>query len=49
MVAKSGTPEAHEPAETILVSEHGLSEAVGSALDNMLNNPSAASILEVGK
>jgi electron transfer flavoprotein beta subunit len=45
-VAQSGTPEAHEPAETISVAERGLQEAVNQALKDMLSNKSVASILE---
>lgn len=45
-VAQSGTPEAHEPAETISVAEKGLRDAVSQALSNMLSNKSVASILE---
>jgi electron transfer flavoprotein beta subunit len=46
MVAKSGTPEAHEPAETISVEEEGLANAVEGALKNMLSNPSVTSLME---
>ncbi len=46
MVAKSGTPEAHEPAETISVAEQGLSGAVEIILGKMLSNSSVASLLE---
>lgn len=45
-VAQSGSPEAHEPAETISVSENGLSKTVGKVLDDMLANKSVASIWE---
>ncbi len=45
-VAKSGSPEAHEPAETIIVAEEGLSTTVEKVLDNMLANNSVASIWE---
>ena len=45
-VAKSGTPEAHEPAETISVEEKGLQGAVDQALKDMLSNKSFASIWE---
>lgn len=45
-VAKSGTPEAHEPAETIAVSEKGLTNTVEQALDDMLADNSVASIWE---
>ena len=47
LVAKSGNPEAHEPAETLSTSDLGLSVAVKDALEKMTENPSAASILEV--
>jgi electron transfer flavoprotein beta subunit len=47
MVAKSGTPEAHKPAETLNVSELGLVEVVKDTLGKMQENPSAASVLEV--
>jgi electron transfer flavoprotein beta subunit len=46
MVAKSGTPEAHEPAETINVEEKGLTSAVEITLEKMLSNSSVASLLE---
>ena len=46
MVAKSGTPEAHEPAETINVAEKGLDSAVEIILGKMLSNSSVASLLE---
>jgi len=49
MVAKSGTPEAHEPAETISVAEQGLSGAVEIILGKMLSNSSVASLLEEPK
>ena len=45
-VAQSGTPEAHEPAETISVAEKGLQDAVSQALKDMLSNKSVASIME---
>jgi electron transfer flavoprotein beta subunit len=45
-VAQSGTPEAHEPAETISVEEKGLQGAVDQALKDMLSNKSFASIWE---
>jgi electron transfer flavoprotein beta subunit len=45
-VAQSGSPEAHEPAETINVSENGLSRTVEKVLDDMLANNSVASIWE---
>jgi electron transfer flavoprotein beta subunit len=45
-VAQSGTPEAHEPAETISVADKGLQDAVSQALGDMLTNKSVASILE---
>lgn len=45
-VAQSGTPEAHEPAETISVAEEGVQNAVGIALKDMLSNKSVASIWE---
>jgi electron transfer flavoprotein beta subunit len=46
MVAKSGSPEAHEPAETISVAELGLAGAVENVLGNMFSNSSVASLLE---
>ena len=46
MVAKSGSPEAHEPAETISVEENGLAGAVETALGKMLSNTSVAALLE---
>ena len=46
MVAKSGSPEAREPAETISVEENGLSSAVEIALGKMLSNTSVAALLE---
>lgn len=45
-VAQSGTPEAHEPAETISVEEKGLQGAVDQALKDMLSNKSVASVWE---
>lgn len=48
-VAKSGSPEAHKTAETLNVSEIGLSEVVKDTLGRMHKNPSASSILEVEK
>ena len=45
-VAQSGTPEAHEPAETISVAEKGIQETVGQVLNNMLANKSVATIWE---
>jgi electron transfer flavoprotein beta subunit len=45
-VAQSGTPEAHEPAETISVNEKGIQNAVGQALEDMLANKSVATIWE---
>jgi electron transfer flavoprotein beta subunit len=45
-VAKSGSPEAHDPAETISVEEVGLNETVEKVLDNMLDDASVASIWE---
>jgi len=49
MVAKSGSPEAHEPAETIIVEEQGLSGAVEAALGKMLSNTTVAAIVEEQK
>jgi len=46
MVAKSGTPEAHEPAETISVEEKGLADTVETALEKMLSNTTVAALLE---
>jgi electron transfer flavoprotein beta subunit len=46
MVAKSGSPEAREPAETISVEENGLTGAVETALGKMLSNTSVAALLE---
>ena len=46
MVAKSGSPEAHEPAETISVAENGLASAVETALGKMLSNSSVTALLE---
>lgn len=43
-VAKSGTPEAHEPAETISVGEIGLQDTVEQALEDLLSNKSVASL-----
>jgi electron transfer flavoprotein beta subunit len=45
-VAKSGTPEASDPAETISVAESGLKDAVKQALTNMVSNKSVASLWE---
>ena len=45
-VAQSGTPEAHEPAETISVAENGVQDSVDQALKDMLSNKSVASIWE---
>jgi electron transfer flavoprotein beta subunit len=45
-VAKSGTPEASEPAETISVAESGLKEAVEQALNDMVSHKSVASLWE---
>ena len=45
-VAKSGTPEASEPAETISVAEAGLKDAVEQALTNMVSHKSVASLWE---
>ncbi|MFN2280986.1 MAG: electron transfer flavoprotein subunit beta/FixA family protein [Anaerolineales bacterium] len=45
-VAQSGSPEAHEPAETISVAKDGLSSTVKKVLDDMLANKSVASIWE---
>jgi len=46
MVAKSGTPEAHEPAETISVEENGLSDTVETVLGKMLSHSGVAALLE---
>jgi len=46
MVAKSGSPEAHEPAETISVADQGLASTVENVLGKMLSNSSVASLLE---
>jgi hypothetical protein len=46
MVAKSGSPEAHEPAETISIAEVGVKDAVENALNKMLANASVASLWE---
>ena len=46
MVAKSGSPEAHEPAETLSVAEQGLAGTVENVLGKMLSNSSVASLLE---
>lgn len=48
-VAQSGTPEAHEPAETISVKENGLQDTVGQVLKDMLANNSVASVWEGAK
>ena len=49
MVSKSGSPEAHEPAETIIVEETGLASAVETTLGKMLANTSVAPLLEERK
>jgi electron transfer flavoprotein beta subunit len=46
MVAKSGSPEPHEPAETISIADKGLTETVKITLGKMLSNTSVASLLE---
>lgn len=46
MVAKSGSPEAREPAETISVEENGLTDAVETTLGKMLSNSSVSALLE---
>jgi electron transfer flavoprotein beta subunit len=46
MVAKSGSPEAREPAETINVQEHGVSATVETVLGKMLSNTTVAALLE---
>jgi electron transfer flavoprotein beta subunit len=46
MVAKSGSPDAREPAETINVQEHGISAAVETTLGKMLSNTTVAALLE---
>jgi len=46
MVAKSGSPEAHEPAETISVEEEGIAGVVENTLNKMLSNISVASLWE---
>lgn len=43
-VAQSGTPEAHEPAETISVEEFGVQASVDRALKDMLADKSVASL-----
>jgi electron transfer flavoprotein beta subunit len=48
-VANSGTPEAHEPAETISVEKEGLQGTVEQVLGDMLSNQSVASIWEENK
>ncbi len=48
-VAQSGTPEAHEPAETISVADNGLQDAVNQALKNMLSHKSVATLWEENK
>ncbi len=45
-VAQSGTPEAHEPAETISVADKGLKDTVELTLKDMFSKKSVASILE---
>ena len=45
-VAKTGTPEQHQPGETIDVSEAGVKRAVEDVIDKMLANNSVVSILE---
>ena len=45
-VAQSGTPEAHEPAETISVADIGLQGAVNQALKDMISHQSVASLWE---
>lgn len=45
-VAKTGTPEQHQPAETIHVAEAGLQSAIDTALDKMQATASVAAILE---
>ncbi len=49
MVAKSGTPEAREPAETISTAEQGVEGAVKIALEKMLSNTGVAALLESAK
>lgn len=49
MVAKSGSPEAHEPAETINVKENGLTRAVEITLGKMLSSTTVAALLEEEK
>ena len=46
MVAKSGAPEAHKPAETISIEEEGITGAVENTLNKMLSNKSVASLWE---
>ncbi len=48
-VAQTGTPEAHEPAETISVGEKGLTGTVEEVLKDMFANKSVASIWEAIK
>lgn len=45
-VAKTGTPEQHQPGETIDVSEAGVKRAVEDVIEKMLANNSVVSILE---
>jgi len=45
-VAKTGTPEQHQPGETIDVSEAGVKRAVEDVIEKMLANSSVVSILE---
>jgi electron transfer flavoprotein beta subunit len=45
-VAKSGTPDSSEPAQTISVIEFGLAKAVEQALEDMDSNKTVASIWE---
>ncbi|MCJ7734253.1 MAG: electron transfer flavoprotein subunit beta/FixA family protein [Anaerolineales bacterium] len=46
MVAKSGSPEPHEPAETISIAEAGIKDGVENALNKMFLNTSVASLWE---
>jgi len=45
-VAKTGTPEQHQPGETISVTDVGLAKTIDTVLDMMLADSSVASILE---
>jgi len=45
-VAKTGTPEQHQPAETVKVAEVGMQAAIDTALEKMRATASVAAILE---